>query len=234
MSYYFFLGSTMLPVPPPKMDIKIGNKNKTVELINEGEINILKSPGLKEVSFEALFPNQQYPFADYSTSITGMSVSALLGNSTLTYKSASSFLTTLQQAKTNSTKLRFIVTRLTANLTMLFDTNFLVSIEDFTMKEDAKNGYDVIVALRLKEYRSYGTKEVEVSTDENGNETYTVKETRDTDTETAKAWTITQEKSVFEAVKLASGGSLNWRTVANLNGIVNPNAVQPGQVLKLE
>nr|DAJ16579.1 MAG TPA: tail assembly protein [Siphoviridae sp. ct2ef27] len=233
MSYYFYLGDFQLPVPPPRMDIKVGNKNKTVSLINEGEINILKTPGLKEVSFEAMFPNQSYPFADYATSLTGMAVSALLGNS-FAYQSASGFLSSLQTAKLANLPLRFIVTRLTANFTMLFDSNFLVSIEDFTMKEDAKNGYDIVVPLRLKEYRPYGTKEVTVSTDENGKETITVKESRQTDKLTEKAWTVTKEKSVFEAVKLASGGGLNWRSIANLNGVLNPSAVQPGQVLKLE
>lgn len=233
MSYYFYLGDFQLPVPPPRMDIKVGNKNKTVSLINEGEINILKTPALKEVSFEALFPNQNYPFADYATSLTGIAVSALLGNS-FTYQGASGFLSSIQTAKLANLPLRFIVTRLTANFTMLFDSNFLVSIEDFTMKEDAKNGYDIVVPLRLKEYRPYGTKEVTVSTDENGKETITVKESRQTDRLTEKAWTVTKEKSVFEAVKLASGGGLNWRSIANLNGVLNPSAVQPGQVLKLE
>ena len=66
MSYYFYLGDFMLPVPPPRMDIKVNNKNKTINLINEGEINIIKTPGLKEISFEALLPNANYPFADYS------------------------------------------------------------------------------------------------------------------------------------------------------------------------
>ena len=34
---------------------------------------------------------------------------------------------------------------------------------------------------------------------------------------TPSVWKVTKEKSVYEAVKLASGGSLNWRSVMNLN-----------------
>lgn len=233
MSYYFYLGDFMLPVPPPRMDIKVNNKNKTINLINEGEINIIKTPGLKEISFEALLPNANYPFADYSQSFLGNAVSAFTGN-LFTYQPAANFLEGMQAAKLNKTPLRLIITRMTASFAMLFDTNFLVTVEDFTMREDAKNAYDVIVPLRLKEWRDYGTKEVVVTTDENGNQVATVSKLKQTDKTVGRAWTVTKEKSVFEAVKLASGGGLDWRSVANLNGILNPSAVQPGQVLRLE
>ena len=56
MSYYFFLGETMLPVPPPSMNTRINGKNKTINLINEGEVNLIKAPGLTEISFEFLLP----------------------------------------------------------------------------------------------------------------------------------------------------------------------------------
>lgn len=233
MSYYFYLGDFMLPVPPPRMDIRVNNKNKTINLINEGEINIIKTPGLKEISFEALLPNANYPFADYSQSLAGNAVSAFLGNA-FSYQPATNFLESLQTAKNSNSPVRLIITRMTASFAMLFDTNFLVTVEDFTMREDAKNAYDIIVLLRLKEWRDYGTKEVTVTTDGNGNQVVTVNKPRQTDKSVDRAWTVTKEKSVFEAVKMASGGSLNWRSIANLNGILNPNAVQPGQVLRLE
>ena len=43
--YYFFLGMMQLPVPPAKMTVKIKGKNKTVDLINEGEANLIKDAG---------------------------------------------------------------------------------------------------------------------------------------------------------------------------------------------
>ena len=44
-----------LPVPPAKMTVKIKGKNKTVDLINEGEANLIKDAGLTEISFDARF-----------------------------------------------------------------------------------------------------------------------------------------------------------------------------------
>lgn len=234
MSYYFFLGTMQLPVPPSRMDIRVGNQNRTINLIDGGEINIIKSPGLKTIRFDAMFPNNVYPFADYSSSLTGTLVSALLGNSA-TYKSSSSYLSQIQTLKTNKTAVRFIVTRIGTNFSLLFDTNILVTVEDCTMQEDAaRNGTDVVMSLTLKEYKEYGTKEVEATTNEDGSTTLTVKQDRQTDKTVANAWTVTSEKSVMEAVKLASGGNLNWRQVANLNGITNPNAaLSKGTVLYL-
>ncbi len=234
MSYYFYLGDFMLPVPPSRMDISVNNKNKTVSLINEGEINIIKTPGLKEIAFDALFPNTPYPFADYSRSFLG-DVASYLTSNRFAYRPAAGFLDGLEAAKADKNPLRFIVTRLTASFVLLFDTNFLVTVEDFTLKEDAREGYDAVVALKLKEWRDYGTKQVTVTQGADGAQTVAVSKTRQTDRSVPKAWTVTGEKSVYEAVKLASGGGLDWRTVAlSLNGNFNPFEIIRGQVLRFE
>ena len=52
-----------LPIAPPSLQIEVGSKNEVVDLINEGEINILKSPSLVSISFEARFPMRTYPYA---------------------------------------------------------------------------------------------------------------------------------------------------------------------------
>ena len=61
--YQFYMDDMLLPVTPGAMTLKVANQNKTVTLINEGEINILKLPGLSKISFNALLPNKDYPFA---------------------------------------------------------------------------------------------------------------------------------------------------------------------------
>ena len=66
MSYEFYLNGILMPVTPGKLKLKIANNNKTVNLINEGDVNILKKAGLTEISFDLLLPNQEYPFANGS------------------------------------------------------------------------------------------------------------------------------------------------------------------------
>ena len=55
----------MLPVAPSKLQLKIANNNKEATLINDGDINILKEPGLTTIEFDALLPSVNYPFATY-------------------------------------------------------------------------------------------------------------------------------------------------------------------------
>ena len=52
MAYKFYIAGKLLPVPPPTMTITINNQNERVSLVDDGEINIIKRPGLKEFSFE--------------------------------------------------------------------------------------------------------------------------------------------------------------------------------------
>lgn len=63
--YEFYMDGVRLPVTPSALTIKTANQNKTINLINEGQVNVLKTPGLSKISFSALLPNREYPFACY-------------------------------------------------------------------------------------------------------------------------------------------------------------------------
>ncbi len=63
--YKFYLETTMLPVAPSDITIKCQNKNEIVNLLNEGELNVLKKAGLREYSFKALIPAKEYNFTYY-------------------------------------------------------------------------------------------------------------------------------------------------------------------------
>ena len=58
MAYDFYIDSMLLPVAPSKLEHHIDNKNKTLVLINDGEVNVLKKPGLTDISFTALLPHK--------------------------------------------------------------------------------------------------------------------------------------------------------------------------------
>ena len=53
----------VFPITPPELSIKMGANNETVSLINDGDINILKSIQLTEIEFEATFPMRKYPYS---------------------------------------------------------------------------------------------------------------------------------------------------------------------------
>ncbi len=144
--YDFYLKNCLLPVAPEKLQININNANKTLTLINEGEINILKTPELSDVEFECRIPQVKYPFAAY---ISG-------------FKDASYFLNYFEHLKTSKAPFQFIVSRTLPNGKILFSTNMKVSMEDYKITEQVKEGFDLMVKIKLKQYRDYGTKTVKI------------------------------------------------------------------------
>ena len=84
--YDFYFGEFRLPVTPASLKITTPSKNETVTLINDGEINIVKKQGLREISFSFMLPYQKYPFVKSGkddpnkvTSVTGMGVDVVNG-----------------------------------------------------------------------------------------------------------------------------------------------------------
>lgn len=147
--YDFYLGKCLLPIAPDKLQIKINNANKTVTLINEGQVNILKTAELTDIEFDCLIPQIRYPFANYKSG----------------FKGASYFLGCFKKLKTDMKPFQFIVSRRMPRGKVLFSTNIKVSLEDYKITEQAKDGFDLTVKIKLKQYRNYGTKTVTIKTD---------------------------------------------------------------------
>lgn len=139
--YFVFLGYLPLPVAPEKIEYSVPNLNKTINLVDLGEVNISRGGGLKEISFEMLLPSFNYPFANYS--FGSLSISQSIGY--------------LEYLKQTGTIANFIVIRGRKGLPSWW-TNIYVTLEDFNVIEDANNGTDVVVSVNLKEYREYSTK----------------------------------------------------------------------------
>lgn len=148
--YDVYLGGKLLPVTPQSISLSIANKNQTLTLISESEVNLLKDAGLTEISFTMMIPQVKYPFARYESG---------------EFEPADGFLEHLEKLKTEKKPFRFIVSRWLPDGNRLFDTNLSVSLEEYSIKEDAKNGFDLEADVRLKQYRAYGVKTIEVGTE---------------------------------------------------------------------
>lgn len=143
-----------LPITPDSLSMKVGSNNKVVTLINEGDINVLKSPSLVEFEFDARFPIREYPYSRWK--------SGNLGRITTVTKNASQiyeyFEKKLMETKLNRQPIIFTVTRHQPNGKATWLTSLKITIEDFERKEDAEEGDDIIVSFKLKEYKDYGIK----------------------------------------------------------------------------
>lgn len=147
MAYDLYLGKMLMPITPSKISMAINNQNKTINLINDGELNLLKSAGLTDVQFTLLIPQVSYPFARYGDG---------------GFVGASTYLDYFEQLKQAKQPFQFILSRCMPTGKALFDTNMTVSLEDYTITEEAKNGFDLQVAISLKQYKHYATKTISV------------------------------------------------------------------------
>ena len=149
MSYYVFLGVIPLPITPAKISITTPSKNQTVTLINDGEINILKTPGLREISFDFLLPQNKYPFMnefalakENTASVYIPLLNTLNGNGGVG-TGIDKVNNALKLDKVNDIlnikpPFQFIVTRMSPSGGIRFFTNIKCQIESLEYDEDAE------------------------------------------------------------------------------------------------
>ena len=216
--YDFYLGRCLLPVTPSKLTVQINNANETVTLIDEGEINILRQAGLTEIEFECTIPQVQYPFAVYPSG----------------FQDANYFLDYFEALKKSCKPFQFIVCRRMPQGSTLFDTNIRVSLEDYRISEDAKDGFDLNVKISLKQWKDYGAKTVYVS--EDGTQG-SVEEQRETDNApTAQSYEVRKGDCLWNIARKFYGNGAKYMVIYDANREVvggNLNRIYPGQVLSI-
>lgn len=201
MAYTFYLDGLKLPVTPKSLEIKIKNKNKTVDLINEGEINLLKTPGLSEVSFSFLIPQRPYHFAE-------------------DLQSASVYLDKLEDLKTEQKPFQFIVYREAFNKVM-FKTNMTVSLEDYTIGENAEDNTDLSISVSLKQYRDWGTKTVKVTrTSGSSKGKVTNSKSSSKTKKKSKTYTVKKGDCLWNIARKFYGDGTKWKKIYNANKTV--------------
>lgn len=210
-----------MPIAPSKFQVSINNTNKTVTLIDEGEVNILKKAGLTDIEFECMIPQVKYPFAVYDSG----------------FEDAEYFLSYFEALKTSKRPFQFIVCRRKPNGRSLFDTNIRVSLEDYKITEEVKNGFDLMVKIKLKQWRSYGTKTIKIVAEE---QKATVEQQRETMNspapEAAQTYTVVKGDCLWNIAKKFYGNGSQYSVIYNANKNIiggNPNRIYPGQILTI-
>lgn len=143
MAYGFYFNGSEIPITPGSVKFNYEGNNKTYTLIDDGEINVLKLPGLQEITFDILLPTHEYPFANNSET------------------SPSTWLDMFEAWQTNKTPFQFVITRTTDAGDAYHGTSIRCAIETWNTEENAGDyGTDVNVSMTLKQYKDYGTKTV--------------------------------------------------------------------------
>ena len=198
-NFYFKIENEaiLLPITPAELTIKNGSNNKVVTLIDEGDINILKSPALTEVEFEARFPMRKFPYS----------------RNPLNFQS---YFDVFKDLKENKKPFRFIVTREKPN----WDTNLSVALEEIEMTEDAEEGDDVLIKFKLKQYKPYGVRFVQKDNTDSESATTSTSETEregDNNSDENKEYTVKSGDCLWTIAKYFYGNGAKWGIIYDAN-----------------
>lgn len=209
MAYYIYLNHVRYPVAPSEIKIRIKGNNKTVNMIDGGEVNILKDAHLTEYNFTLLLPNQKYSFATYREKDGG-------------FHQAGYYVDLLDKLK-GCNHFKMTITRNDpATNELLWKTIEQVAIEDMTFVEDAgANGTDVEVQLTLKKYVGYGPVKVTVKEDEKaGTTTVTTTQTKEEKKKKSVTYKVKKGDTLQGIAKTYFGDSSKWETIYKDNKTV--------------
>ena len=214
MSYKFILADNILPVTPKEMKIKINNKNKTIDIINLGEANILKMPGLSTIEFEFVAPAFQYPYVT-------------------NYQPQGFYYYLLEKLKVEQKPFIFSVIRQLPTGRYTYPSSFNVSLEDYTILETVDEGFDIVFSVVLKQYKEFATQRIQIKESTEGKKTVEKKQPRETTKDPEITYTVKKGDTLWNIAKKELGDGTRYKEIAKLNNISNPNKIYPGQILKL-
>ena len=198
--YIFYIDKVLLPVAPSSVNISHKNMNSIINLINDAEFNMLKQEGLQEISFKFMLPSQRYPFARY------------LGF----YQKPSYFLNKLKNLKKRAKPFQLIIIRNYPNSAQAyFNTNLKVSLEDFSVEENAEEGMDVYVEIKLKEFIDPRPKQYIANADG----TVSTQNQRWTDKVESRIKEMKYGDKIWQVIRRETGGLDQLETVMEINGI---------------
>lgn len=221
MAYEVYIDDMRLPIPPQKIPIKYPGQNKTANLISGEEINLARPAGLAEISIDVVFPQMDYPAAVWDGSVDD----------------AEDFLDHLQDLKETGDPFEFIVIRDGPSRFSSFDTIMDVTLEDYKVTDDVKEGFDLAVSITMKEHRNYGTRimDFKLIEDQPVPLASAPESERQGSPPEVQSYTVTKGDCLWKIAKKLLGDGNRWQEIYNLNRdkISNPNLIREGQVLTI-
>jgi len=146
--YLVYLDGMLFPIAPQRITTTIKGKNKTIDLINEEEVNSIRGLKLVDYAFDLRLPNRNYPFAIYENG----------------YQNSTAYLDKLAELKESKKPFEMLIILTTSNTRdgAFQEISDNVTLENYTIYDDVSEGIDKKVDAEFKAYKTYGTTKVKV------------------------------------------------------------------------
>ena len=149
------------------------------------------------------------------------------------FKDQKYYLDEIKKLKLDKKPFKFSVNRELPNGKGLYDTEFKnVSLEEYTIKEEAGKGFDLTVSIELKEYNPNKTSTSDISEDGTITEEKQREESPSAPSADNQNYTVKSGDTLWALAKFYYGDGSKYSLIASANpDITNPNLIYPGQVL---
>lgn len=135
--YHFYLGDMELPMAPERYALCLPKRSEVMRLADGSEVSIARPCGLREISFEVLLPY----FADSPLIKDGVEIQRPIY-----------YLKRLAEWAAEGKARRLIIYRTLPDGTEIFNTNMAVDLLGYDVLESADLGFDIKVAVQLREH----------------------------------------------------------------------------------
>ncbi len=201
----------IIPVLPVSIEIKEDGDNKTYDVVNLGEVNVINKPKLTTLTIESYFPQNKDPYVRSDE-----------------FFEPKYYIKKIEAWRAENQKIRFIFVGGPIVL------NHLFSIESFKYSEKGGEVGDVYYTIELKKYQRYVARKAKIVSDSSGETvTQTVNKTRETDKVSPKTYTVVSGDTLWHIAKNYLGDGNRYNEIASLNNISNPDLIYTGQVLNI-
>lgn len=214
-----------LPVNPSSIEMSDGSKGATYDIVELGEINVIKNPKLTTYRFSSIFPAQLYPFVDIP-----LLQSVTSANDSAVKVKINPYVDYITRWMATKRPIRFVFTGDT------FDLNEAVSVESFDWKEAAGSSGDIEYTLTLKKYVFYAAQRVIVKTASSGSKQIVkAAKPRADEREKPKTYALRAGDTLWKVAKSVFDNGDRWREIQKLNGLTDAQlkTLAVGMVLKL-
>lgn len=153
--YQVLIGGVPFPMGPSKIVTNTGSRSQTIELINGQEVNLVRGPKLREWTIDVTLPSQNYPYIGLNARALGGMAGNIAGALSTTL-----ILEYLESLKNDKVAFPLIILRLGENFNVTTFDNLCqkVTLEEYSITEDATNGQDMELSLSFKEFIPFSTK----------------------------------------------------------------------------